>query len=452
MQISTKDWLNYVNLLTKLNDTAGKLMQEYVQKHGFGDTEGLIDYAYGLVTKYGEGSAALAAEMYDETARLSGKVLPPAEVADTASHGRVANEIKNTILRSVNPNSYGNTVSRLVKQAGADTTLINAERDGAYAAWVPMGDTCPFCITLASRGFQRVSKKTLKKGHAEHIHSNCDCAYTVRFDNSSGVKGYDPDKYLEMYQNAEGNTSKDKINSLRRMQYQDPEVRDKINAQKRAAYAERKAQEQKAESAKKYYMNYGAITEGAPQLLVAGGDAGDSVMSCIKVDFEGKSVYISDRIIESPEVVMDKVEPYLIEGLDAVGRDHGELPDFIIADVTELSGANGRYLYDSNTVVLVPKVFGDAAENDEYNAHLSFHELLHWSDCQDEAKINPGLKEDDLVAIITEKSRETLDKLGINTYNVDEISDYAEAAFDKGRYDEVLVEYRVKGLMEDRKG
>ena len=54
--------------------------------------------------------------------------------------------------------------------------LKNAVRDGAEWAWVPHGDTCPFCITLASNGWQKASRKVLKGGHAEHIHANCDCA------------------------------------------------------------------------------------------------------------------------------------------------------------------------------------------------------------------------------------------------------------------------------------
>ena len=48
-----------------------------------------------------------------------------------------------------------------VKKAGIDTTLQNAYRDrpkkygkkrntGAQVAWVPSGDTCPFCLMLAS--------------------------------------------------------------------------------------------------------------------------------------------------------------------------------------------------------------------------------------------------------------------------------------------------------------
>ena len=84
-------------------------------------------------------------------------------------------------------------VSRLVKPAGADTTLKNAIRDGAEFAWIPHGDTCAFCLMLASRGWQKAGKRTLKNGHAEHIHANCDCEYAVRFNASTTVLYYNKD-------------------------------------------------------------------------------------------------------------------------------------------------------------------------------------------------------------------------------------------------------------------
>lgn len=237
MQISTKDWKNYIDKLTKLNTTAGKLMSDYVARNGFGNTDAILDYAYALVTKYGEGSAALSAEMYDTIAEMSGMILPPAEVAPTADYGEVAKAVQGTIKKSKNPNTTGGTIGRLVKQAGADTMLKNAGRDHAQFAWVPMGDTCAFCMTLASRGWQYISAKSMRNGHAEHIHANCDCNYLVRFDDKSGVKGYDPEYYRSMYDEAEGSNSKEKINSMRRIQY--AERKDVINAQKRAAYAEK---------------------------------------------------------------------------------------------------------------------------------------------------------------------------------------------------------------------
>lgn len=227
MKITEKTWVEYITRLSRLHETAGQKMADYIAAHGTADTAALIAYAQALVQKYGEGCAELACQMYDALAQASGANLPPAQPAPPADYEEVARMIRAT---SASPPQMQGGVSRLTKRAGADTTLQNAIRDGAEWAWVPHGDTCPFCITLASRGWQKAGKKTLQNGHAEHIHANCDCAYAVRFDSSTTVAGYDPDKYLAQYQAADGD-----INAMRREQY--ARNRDKINAQKRAAYA-----------------------------------------------------------------------------------------------------------------------------------------------------------------------------------------------------------------------
>lgn len=233
MQISAKTWNEYVTRLSRLNQKAGQLMREYIDTHGTANTDDLIAYAYGLVTKYGEGSAELACQMYEALAEAQGVYVPAAEPAATASYGEVARMVNAT--KDQNPANLPNGVSRLVKRASADTTLKNAVRDGAEWAWVPHGDTCPFCITLASNGWQKASDKVLKGGHAQHIHANCDCEFAIRFDHRTTVAGYDPDKYLRQYREAGSD-----VNAMRRIDY--AARKDAINAQKRAAYAARKEQ------------------------------------------------------------------------------------------------------------------------------------------------------------------------------------------------------------------
>lgn len=222
---------SYHARLSKLNEKAGQLMQEYVAAHGIEDGPALIAYANALVTKYGEGSAELACQMYDALAEASKANVPAAEPAATAEYGEVARMVNAT--KRQNPANLPNGVRRLVKRAGADTTLNNAIRDGAEWAWVPHGDTCPFCIMLASNGWQKASAKLLKGGHASHIHANCDCEFAVRFDGSTNVAGYDPEKYLRQYRAAGSD-----VNAMRRIDY--AAHRERINAQKRAAYAARK--------------------------------------------------------------------------------------------------------------------------------------------------------------------------------------------------------------------
>ena len=65
----------------------------------------------------------------------------------------------------------------------------------------------------------------------------------MRFNDKTNVAGYDPDKYLAMYENAEGDTWKEKLNSMNRERLQSPEARAMRNAQRRAAYAEKKKNE-----------------------------------------------------------------------------------------------------------------------------------------------------------------------------------------------------------------
>ena len=231
MQITANAWNEYITRLSRLNQKAGQLMRQYIDTHGTGDADALITYAAALVTKYGEGSAELACQMYDALAEAANAGVPAAEPAEPADYGEVARMVNAT--KNQNPANLPNGVSRLVKRAGADTTLKNAARDGAEWAWVPHGDTCPFCITLASNGWQKASSKVLKGGHAEHIHANCDCEFAIRFDHKTTVAGYDPDKYLAQYNAAGGD-----INKMRRVNY--AANKERINAQKRAAYAARK--------------------------------------------------------------------------------------------------------------------------------------------------------------------------------------------------------------------
>lgn len=240
MQITAKTWNEYITRLSRLNQKAGQLMRQYIDTHGTGDADALITYAAALVTKYGEGSAELACQMYDALAEAANAGVPAAEPAVPADYGEVARMVNAT--KNQNPANLPNGVSRLVKRAGADTTLKNAVRDGAEWAWVPHGDTCPFCITLASNGWQKASSKVLKGGHANHIHANCDCEFAIRFDHKTTVAGYDPDKYLAQYNAAGGD-----INKMRRVNY--AANKERINAKKRAAYAAREGYTNQAASA-----------------------------------------------------------------------------------------------------------------------------------------------------------------------------------------------------------
>lgn len=222
--ITDKAWTKYLVRLRNLSNKAADELIKYIMNghDPYADpsvTKDVIDYAYALATKYGEGAGALASQMYDALAELSGAVVPEAVPAATATYGEVAKAVHGTKLQSDDPQVMADSIGRLVKMAGVDTMQQNALRDGAEWAWIPRGDTCAFCLTLASNGWQKASRKAIKNGHAEHIHANCDCTYAIRFSSDVDVEGYDPEALKMMYDDAEGKTPTDKINYLRRQFY-----------------------------------------------------------------------------------------------------------------------------------------------------------------------------------------------------------------------------------------
>lgn len=217
MQIREADWQRYIRRLSAIDRRAAERMQAWLERNPNAERSAMLNYAYNLSSVFGEAACALACEMYDSVAIAQGAVVQPAAAAETATFPEVAKAVNGTLLNM--HSTVPQTVSRLVKQAGADTMLHNAIRDGAEWAWIPSGDTCAFCIMLASNGWQRQGRKASRGQHAEHIHANCDCTYAVRFDGVSGVQGYDPERYLETYNGAEGKTWREKLNSMRRDQY-----------------------------------------------------------------------------------------------------------------------------------------------------------------------------------------------------------------------------------------
>ena len=156
-------------------------------------------------------------------------------MAPTPSYSEIAKTVNGVRKQSRNPNTMADAIGRQVKKVGADTMLSNAKRDHAQYAWIPQGETCAFCIMIASRGWESSNYGV------EHLHANCDCEYCVRFDNKTTVAGYDPDKYREIYDNAEGSNYEEKLNSMRRDFY--AENSEEINAQKRDNYEKRKERE-----------------------------------------------------------------------------------------------------------------------------------------------------------------------------------------------------------------
>lgn len=360
MRITATAWAAYTQQLAKLNKKAGQLMADYIAAHGTGDTDALIAYAHALVTKYGEGSAELACQMYDALAAAAKAGVPAAEPAQPASYGEVARMVQAT--KASQPQMQQG-VSRLVKRAGADTTLKNALRDGAEWAWVPQGDTCAFCLTLASRGWQKASQAAIKGGHAEHIHANCDCEYAIRFDGRSTVAGYDPEKYLRQYRAADGD-----INKLRRVNY--AANKERINAQKRAAYAARKA----AFTSTQNRAILGSIdSDGSVKKieLTVLGNLDPSPLISTFGHLQTTEVVVTDERIA--HIKERHPEDYLL--FEQYGRESILSPDILIQDIKNVGTVFAvKKLPDTNLNVVLRLVL-DTDNPDFKNSVMTFYRI-----------------------------------------------------------------------------
>ena len=218
MKITQAEWNNYTSKMSALSTKASEEFVEWANANGGWrniDRQLLAEAGWTIASKYAEGSSALAASMYEAIAQAEHVNVPSAELSADVDFGMVAKAINGALKDSDNDDFISAPVGRAVKQAGADTMLKNAARDHAEFAWVPVGDTCPFCLIIAANGWRRASKKTTNGGHAEHIHTHCNCQFAIRFNENTNVEGYNPETYQKIYYDAEGSNWKEKAKFIR---------------------------------------------------------------------------------------------------------------------------------------------------------------------------------------------------------------------------------------------
>ena len=242
-KVSRRSWDRYSARQAAQRQAASDDMVKYVTENARALRKAaLVTAGTRLAMKHGRSAAALACVWYEQVARKSAAKVDKAVPVVSANKGRIAALVESAApkLEAGDLDGFakacGDAVASEVKRSATRTMTANARRDGVQFAWVPNGaETCAFCITLASNGWQYASEAVMNGMHEEHIHPNCECEFAIRFSGDGGVDGYDPDEYWQTYKDAEGRSSKDKINSIRRDLYQ--ENKDKINAQHRERYA-----------------------------------------------------------------------------------------------------------------------------------------------------------------------------------------------------------------------
>ena len=163
-----------------------------------------VSYA---VSVYGDAAATCAADLYDEMAEASGAKLPTAILDTSDVSGFIEKEVRYQAGKYIAgkgeefASAAAAKATDQVSRRANETMRRNAKRDGLRYARVPMGgETCTFCIMLASRGFVYKSAKTAGEGN--HFHAHCRCKVVPQFDKrgrETKVEGYDPDELLDRW-------------------------------------------------------------------------------------------------------------------------------------------------------------------------------------------------------------------------------------------------------------
>lgn len=156
-----------------------------------------------VLPAYADASAQAAADFYDSARELcAGEAIGAAALSGldiAAVQGAVRALVQVVVDGGAKERFDREVLGRVdveMKKAAANSIVENAAKDPAKPRWarVPSGrETCPFCLMLASFGFNTGSKEA-----ASHTHANCDCRIVPQWGDGS-VEGYDPDGMYDRY-------------------------------------------------------------------------------------------------------------------------------------------------------------------------------------------------------------------------------------------------------------
>lgn len=165
-----------------------------------------------------------------------------------------------------------------------------------------------------------------------------------------------------------------------------------------------------------------------------------------RVTTYGDEVYVSDNTKIKP-MTLHRIKTHNDEILKEYGID--KKPKIVIFDINEYSGAYGKYNAVDNTVYYCSDILSKELKKDVDTVR---HELWHMNQAEEyRAKFGEITDENhlDYIAYTCGVAKKYIDKMGINQYNVGEISKYAERMYGATRFDEVEAEFIA---LTNRKG
>ena len=256
----------YAAGIDALRDTAAQMFDDAAARLDFSTpraAELSLQYLQGLYESLyiamGDAADVLINEWLETVAAENGISLDELE-ADISGNQQARDYAERQFQKSLEIAQGGNVAEALAAmKSDLDARLswrvrhdtVKHGRRGGYSgrkhlpkvyefAWVPFGDTCAYCLAIASRGWVSTAEEI--NAFETHIHGGCDCKLIARVIDSGEFPeiGKQADEYARMYEAAKGNgNSNDAINALRREQYRDEETRERLRAQHREAYRRR---------------------------------------------------------------------------------------------------------------------------------------------------------------------------------------------------------------------
>lgn len=167
-----------------------------------------------LIREYGRVGEAVAADWYESVYRER------ASIARDVSNEQMARaRARWAIGQSWNGNHAQSLATlqvvadEMVRQFGRDAIKESAKSNKRMFARIPVGETCAWCLMLASRGFAYHSAEDA--GKMSKFHGDCDCEIIP--DDGRVPAGYDVEALYEQYRSVHqgGDTDKQVAAKLR---------------------------------------------------------------------------------------------------------------------------------------------------------------------------------------------------------------------------------------------
>lgn len=186
-------------------------VEEFASRiHDGMSVEDVTQTAVRIAEKYSMLGCELGAQWYDLCSELAGLDVDPAYLPDpdieTIEKG--ANAAAGASRRGdygAFNNFLNNMVMTSIRETGTANLWRDYERGLAPGRWarVPVGETCAWCIMLASQGAWYLSEQSALGSEPGHYHSDCDCVAVFHAD-ANDISGYtDLMTYKQMYYDAE---------------------------------------------------------------------------------------------------------------------------------------------------------------------------------------------------------------------------------------------------------